>query len=117
MTSTSFSTALREIKTTFVFDVIPTRVAPGLLGSDSNRSEEATQSEFLSDLEENLDRLLRLGDERATAYQGGPIFDNYSDSNEKYSLTSTTPSSWSSGGLEDEGVTACWEAPVLDNHS
>jgi hypothetical protein len=84
---------------------------------DSNQSEEATKLESLSDLEEDLDRLLKLGDEGATAYRGAPIFDNYSDSDEKYSLTRTTPSSWSSGGLEDEGVTTCWKTPILDNHS
>jgi hypothetical protein len=33
----------------------------------------------LFNLEEDLDRLLKLGDEGATACQGGPIFDNYSD--------------------------------------
>jgi hypothetical protein len=40
---------------------------------------EATLFESLSDLEEDLDRLLKLGDEGATACQGGPVFDNYSD--------------------------------------
>jgi hypothetical protein len=49
--------------------------------------------------------------------RGAPVFDNYSDSNEEYTLTSTTPSSWSLGGLEEKRVTACREAPVLDNHS
>jgi hypothetical protein len=49
--------------------------------------------------------------------RGGGVFDNYSDSDKKYLLTSTTSSSRSSGGLEDEGATACREAPVLDNHS
>jgi hypothetical protein len=102
----------------FVFNATSTRAAPGLLGSDSNRSEEATRSESLSDLEEDLDHLLKLGDEGATACRGGGgIFDNYSDSDEKYSLTSTIPSSWSFGGLRDKGATTCQEAPVLDNHS
>jgi hypothetical protein len=54
-----------------------------------------------------------IQDEGATACQGAPIFDNYSDSNEEYPLTT----SWSRGGLEDEGATIRWEAPVLDNHS
>jgi hypothetical protein len=48
---------------------------------------------------------------------GPPIFDNYSDSDEKYLLTSTTPSSWSSVGLEEEGATTCRGGPALDNHS
>jgi hypothetical protein len=84
---------------------------------DSNRSEVATRYEPLSDLEEDLDCLLKLGDERATACRGNPIFDNYSNSDAKYSSTSTTPSSQSLGGLEDEGPTACREALVLDNQS
>jgi hypothetical protein len=36
--------------------------------------------EFISDLEEDLDRLLKIGDEGATACRETPIFDNYSDS-------------------------------------
>jgi hypothetical protein len=96
--------------------MIPAHDAPGLLGLDSNRSEEATQSTSLFDLEEDLDRLLKIGDKRATAYRGGPIFDNYSNSDEKYSLTSTIPSSWSLGGLGVKGATACRETPILDNH-
>jgi hypothetical protein len=47
---------------------------------------------------------------------GDSIFDNYSNSDGKHSLTSTMPSSWSLGELEDKGATACREAPVLDNH-
>jgi hypothetical protein len=53
----------------------------------------------------------------ATAYRAAPIFNNYSNSDAKYSLTSTTPSSQTREGLEDEGATTCWEAPGLDNHS
>jgi hypothetical protein len=49
-----------------VFNTTSTRVASGLLGSDSNRSEEATRSESLSNLED-LDRLPKLGDEGVTA--------------------------------------------------
>jgi hypothetical protein len=71
----------------------------------------------LSDLEEDLDHHLKIGHEGATACWGGPIFDNYSDSNEKYSLTSTIPSSWSLGELGDKGATTFREAPVLKNHS
>jgi hypothetical protein len=36
--------------------------------------------ESLFDLEEDLDHLLKVGDEGATACQGPPIFDNYSNS-------------------------------------
>jgi hypothetical protein len=91
-----------------VFDMTSTRAIPGLLRSDSNQSEEArtlfpfglcnvtlvnkeaTRSESFSDLEEDLDRLLKLGDEGATTYRGAPIFDNYSDSVEKYSFMKST---------------------------
>jgi hypothetical protein len=38
--------------------------------------------ESLSDLEEDLDRLLKIGDEGATACRGAPILDNYSDSDD-----------------------------------
>jgi hypothetical protein len=108
---------VRHIKKMSVFDATSTHAAPELVGSDSNRSREATQSKSLSDLEEDLNHLLKLKDEGATACRGPPVFDNYSDSNEEYSSISTTPSSQSRGGLEDEGATACREAPVLDNHS
>jgi hypothetical protein len=103
----------RQIERTSIFDATSTRVAPGLLGSDSNRFEEAMQSKSLSNLEEDLDRLLRIRHEGATACRGALIFDNYSNSNEE--CPSTT--SWSRGGLDDEGATASREAPVLDNHS
>jgi hypothetical protein len=55
------------------FDTTSTYAIPGLLGSDSNRSEVATQSNSLSDLEEDLDRLLNIGDEGATACWGTPF--------------------------------------------
>jgi hypothetical protein len=75
-----------------VFSATSTRAAPGLLGLDSNRSEEvrtiflfrlrnaasvneeATQSESLSDLEEDLDHLLKLEDKGATACRPPPPF-------------------------------------------
>jgi hypothetical protein len=66
-----------------VFDATSTRDAPDLVGTDSNRSEGTTQSKSLSDLEEDLDLLLKLKDMGATAWRGAPIFDIYSDSNEK----------------------------------
>jgi hypothetical protein len=45
-------------------------------------NEEATWSESLVSLEEDLDCLLKLEDEGATAYREAPIFDNYSDSDD-----------------------------------
>jgi hypothetical protein len=42
-------------------------------------NEEATWFESLFDLEEDLDRLLKLGDEGATVCRRAPVFDNYSD--------------------------------------
>jgi hypothetical protein len=104
---------VRQIGKMSVLDATSTRAAPGLLGSDSNRSEEATQSKSLSNLEEDLDYPLKIRDEGATAGRGPPIFDNYSDSNKEYPLTTSS----SRGGLEDEGATTRWEAQVLDNHS
>jgi hypothetical protein len=41
----------RKIERISVFNMTSTRAASRLLGSDSNRSEEATQSKSLSDLE------------------------------------------------------------------
>jgi hypothetical protein len=93
-----------EIERMFVFDTTSTRAAPGPLGSNSNRSEEArtlipfglrnatsvneeaTWSKSLSDLEKDLDHLLKLEEEGATACWGASIFDNYSDSDDNYSL-------------------------------
>jgi hypothetical protein len=103
----------RQIERTSVFDATLVRAAPGLLISDSNQSKEPTQSKSLSNLKKDLARLLKIRDEGATACRGAPIFNNYSDSNEEYPLTT----SWSRGGLEDEGATARREALVLDNHS
>jgi hypothetical protein len=103
----------KQIERISVFDATSTHVAPGLLGSNSSRSEEATQSESLYNLEEDLDHLLKIRDGGATNGWGAPIFDNYSDSNEEYPLTT----SWNRGGLEDKGASAHREAPVLDNHS
>jgi hypothetical protein len=50
---------------------------------------------------------------REPPFVGGPVFDNYLDSNEEYPLTTI----WSRGGLKDEGATTRREVPVLDNHS
>jgi hypothetical protein len=71
-----------EIERMSIFDATSIHVAPGLLGSDLNRSKEATRSKSLTDLEEDLDRVLKFGDERATACRGAPIFDNYSESDD-----------------------------------
>ena len=77
-----------------------TRPPPVFLGSDSTQSEESRtrfsfelynttsiyrntfQSEFLSSLEEDLDRLLNIGEEDTTACREAPIFDNYLDSDD-----------------------------------
>jgi hypothetical protein len=82
-----------QIEKMSIFDVTPTRDARDLVGLDPNQSEETTQSKSLSDLEEDLDLLLKLKDVGATACQGPPIFDKYSDSNEEYYSLNTTPSS------------------------
>jgi hypothetical protein len=103
----------RQIERMSVFDTTSTRDAPGLLGSNSNRSEEASRSNSLYDLEEDLDRLFKVRDEGATSHRGPPVLDYDADSNEEYPLTTSS----SRGGLKDEGATACREAPVLDNHS
>jgi hypothetical protein len=80
--------------------VTSTPATPGLLRSDSIRSEGEhtsllfglrnaasvyqgiTQSEFLSTLEEDLDNLLKIGDEGATACREAPVFDKYSESDD-----------------------------------
>jgi hypothetical protein len=85
----------REIEEQFVFNMISTHAAPGLLGSDPIRSEEqhtrfpfvlrnvstiyqeATRFESLSALEEDLDRLLKIGKDEATACREAPIFNEY----------------------------------------
>jgi hypothetical protein len=103
----------RQMQRTSVFDVTSTCAAPGLLGLDSNRSEEASRSKSLPDLEEDFDRLFKIRDERVTACRGLPFLNYDSDSNEE------DPSTTSSGreGLEDGGATACREAPILVIHS
>jgi hypothetical protein len=106
-----------QIEKMSVFDTTSTRDASKLAGSDSNQSEGTTRPKFLSDLEEDLDLLLKFKDVGATACRAAPILDNYLDSNEEYLLLSTTPSSRSRGVLGDEGATARWEALALENHS
>jgi hypothetical protein len=62
-----------QIETMFIFNATSTRDAPDLVGSDSDRSEQTTKSKSLSDLEENLDLLLKLKDMGATACRGLPF--------------------------------------------
>jgi hypothetical protein len=107
----------QQIEKMSVFNATSTHDIPDLFGSDSNRSEKTSRSKSLSDLEENLDLLLKIKDVGATTCRGAPIFDTYPDSNEEYSPCSTTPSSRFQKGLEDEGATACRTAPTLENHS
>jgi hypothetical protein len=84
----------REIEEESVLDAILTHAAPGLLGSDLIRSgEERTRvlfrlcnapsfyQDFLFALEEDLDNLLKIGEEGATVCREAPVFDKYSDSN------------------------------------
>jgi hypothetical protein len=107
-----------QIEKMSVFDATSTHAAPELVGSNSNRSEGTTQSKSLSDLEEDLDLLLKLKDMGATACQEvAHVFDNYSNSNEEYSSFSTTPLSQSRAGLGDERATTCQGASALENHS
>jgi hypothetical protein len=61
----------RQIERISIFNETSTRAAPGLLGLDSNRFEEASQSKSLSDLEEDMDRLFKIRDEGITACGGG----------------------------------------------
>jgi hypothetical protein len=82
-----------QIEKMSIFYATSTRDTPDLVGLDSNQSERTTQSKSLSNLEEDLDLLLKLKDVRATACRAASIFDNYSDSNKEYSSLSTTPSS------------------------
>jgi hypothetical protein len=48
----------------------------------ASANEEATQFESISDLEQDLDRLLKLGDEGATTCREAPVSDNYSESDD-----------------------------------
>jgi hypothetical protein len=107
----------QQIKKMFVFNATSTRDALDLFRSDSNRSEKASRSKSLSDLEKDLDLLLKTKDMGSTACWVAPVCDFHSDSDEEYSSHSTTHSRWFEKGLGDEGVTACRAAPVLENQS
>jgi hypothetical protein len=87
----------RDIEKLSIFHTTSTRAAPALLRLDLIRSEdqhtrlqfglcisaivyqEAMRFEALSALEEDLDHLLKIGDEDATACREAPIFDKYLD--------------------------------------
>ncbi|RLN12210.1 hypothetical protein C2845_PM09G10430 [Panicum miliaceum] len=56
---------------------VPTRLSAFTYG-------EALRSKSLSDLEEDLDLLLKLGDEDATAIPEAPVFDAYTDSDDDH---------------------------------
>jgi hypothetical protein len=56
-----------------IFDTTSSRDAPDLVGSDSNRFGKTTQSKSHSDLEEDLDLLLKIKDVGATACRGAPF--------------------------------------------
>jgi hypothetical protein len=87
----------RQIENMSVFNTTPSRAALGL-GSDSNRSEEASRSKSLPDSEDDLDHLFKIRDEGATVHQGPPILDYDSDSDKEYpSITILNR-----GGLEEE---------------
>jgi hypothetical protein len=62
-----------QIEKMSVFDATSTRDAPGLVGSDSNQSENTTRSKSPSDLEEDLDLLLKIKDAEATTCRGPPF--------------------------------------------
>jgi hypothetical protein len=106
-----------QIEKMSIFGVTSTRDASYLVGLNSNQSVETTKSKPVSDLEEDLDLLLKLKDMGATACRGPPILDIYSDSNKEYSSLSTTPSSQSREGPGEEGATARRAAPAPENHS
>jgi hypothetical protein len=64
----------RQIEDMSVFDATSNRAAPGHR-SDSNQSEEASRSKSLPDSKEDLDCLLKIRDEGATARQGPLVLD------------------------------------------
>jgi hypothetical protein len=107
----------QQIEKMSIFNVTSTRDALDLLWSGSNRSKKTLRSKSLSDLEDDLDLLLKMKDVGATASWEAPVFNIYSNSNEEYSLCSTTPSSWIRKGLGDEGAIARGAAPSLEDHS
>jgi hypothetical protein len=91
----------RDLKEQSIFNATSTRAAPSFLRSDPIWSkgyhtrftiglrntatvyQEATWFESLSALEEDLDRLLKIGKDEATACREAPIFDDYdSDSDD-----------------------------------
>jgi hypothetical protein len=63
----------QQIEKMSVFNATSTRDAPDLFESGSNRSEKTSRSKSLSDLEEDLDLLLKIKDVGATACQAAPF--------------------------------------------
>jgi hypothetical protein len=90
----------RDLEEQSIFNAISTRATPGFLGSDpiwaegqrtrftfelrnvSTVYQKAIRSESLSALEKNLDHLLKIGKDEATASQEAPIFDDYSSNSD-----------------------------------
>jgi hypothetical protein len=72
----------RQIETMSVFDATSSRGPPGL-GSNSNKSEEASRCKSLPNSKEDLDRLFKVRDEGATACQSLPVLNYDSDSNDE----------------------------------
>jgi hypothetical protein len=64
----------QQIEKTSIFNATSTRDAPDLVGSDSNRSKMTTRSKSLSNLEEDLNLLLKIKDVGATACRGPPFW-------------------------------------------
>jgi hypothetical protein len=62
-----------QIEKMSIFDMTSARAPPELVGLDSNRSKGTIQSKSLSDLEDDLDLLLKLKDVGATACRGAPF--------------------------------------------
>jgi hypothetical protein len=91
----------QQIEKISFFNMTSTHDALDLLGSGSNQSKKTSQSKSLSDLEEDLDLLLKIKD-MGTACREAPVFDVYSDFDEEYSPCSTIPSSRIRKGLRDE---------------
>jgi hypothetical protein len=63
----------RQIERMSICDATSTRAAPELVESDSNRSEQTTQLESLSNLKEDLDHLFKREDAGATGCRGAPF--------------------------------------------
>jgi hypothetical protein len=67
----------QQIEKVSIFHTTSTHDAPDLFRSDLNRSKKTSQSKSLSNLEEDLDLLLKIKDVGATPCREAPIFDTY----------------------------------------